>query len=456
MVERDLAGVKRRAEELFRGRLQGVARRTDRMFAALMAGQWAFGVALALWVSPRAWEGTSSSVHVHVLAAVGLGGLISSLPIWLALRRPSSRLTRHVIAVGQMLTSALLIHLSGGRIETHFHVFGSLAFLAFYQDWTVLATATAVVALDHGLRGVLWPQSVYGVDVVQSWRFVEHTAWVAFEDVFLYFSISRSLLDARDISLRQAELEEINRGVEQKIIERTEELARSNAELERFAYAASHDLQEPLRKVANFTQLLGRRYRGRLDAEADLYIERASAAAVRMSELINALLQLSRVGNGDASFEHVEATELLADVLGDLELPIRDSGAVVSVSRLPSVRACRGQLAQVFQNLLGNAIKFRGDAPPRVRVWAEREGKDWRFCVEDNGIGIEPEQSGRLFVIFRRLHTRSEYPGNGIGLAMAKKIVERHHGRIWVESEAGRGARFLFTLPAGEEALEHA
>ncbi len=439
----------RRSDDLFRSQFAELARRTDRMFAVLMLFQWLVGIGLALWVAPRAWAGAQSRLHLHVQVAVLLGGLIASLPVYLALSRPTLRLTRHVIAIGQMLTSALLIHLSGGRIETHFHVFGSLAFLAFYRDWTVLATATAVIALDHGLRGLFWPQSVYGVSFVQSMRFIEHTSWILFEDAFLCFSIMKGREDMRDIALRQADLEQTNLRIERKIIERTEALVRSNAELESFAYAASHDLQEPLRKVTNFTQLLAERYRGRLDADADIYINRASEAAVRMSERIRALLQLARVGNWDAKSECIETAELLQSVLNDLELPIRDSGATVSAGEMPAVRACRVQLAQVFQNLIGNALKFRGKEHPRVRVSAERKGPEWQFCVEDNGIGIDSEHVGKLFEIFQRLHTRSEYPGNGLGLALTRKIIERHGGRIWTKSEAGRGSQFYFTLPAG-------
>ena len=437
-----------RAAELYRGRLAEIARRTDRMFAWLMAAQWLFAVVLAVLVSPRAWAGLESRVHFHVQAAAALGGLIASLPIFLALKRPTEASTRHVIAIGQMMFSALLIHLTGGRIETHFHVFGSLAFLAFYRDWTVLATATVVVALDHGLRGVLWPESVYGVSSMQTLRFLEHTAWVVFEDAFLCYSLAHGLRDMRDLARRQAQLEETNRDIERKVKERTEELARSNAELEQFAYAASHDLQEPLRKVTNFTQLLARQYEGRLDAEADMLINRVTGSAIRMSGMIAALLQLSRVGYGGANHHEVDLAEVLRNVLADLDLNIRESGAVVTSGPLPVVLGNRAQLAQLLQNLVANGVKFRGLERPRVHVSAERRGGLWEVKVQDNGIGIDPRHLGKLFVMFRRLHTRDQYPGHGIGLALARKVVERHGGRIWAESEPGRGAAFLFTLPA--------
>src|SRR5438477_799511 len=173
-----------RATELFRTHEQTIYKRTDSFFSRLMVLQWLAGIAMALIVSPRTWIGESSSVHPHVYAAIFFGGLVSALPIYFALRRPGEVVTRHTVAIGQMLMSALLIHLSGGRIETHFHVFGSLAFLAFYRDWVVLMIATAVIAADHFLRGLYWPQSVFG-DLDGGWRWLEHAGWVVFEDIFL-------------------------------------------------------------------------------------------------------------------------------------------------------------------------------------------------------------------------------------------------------------------------------
>jgi signal transduction histidine kinase len=197
-----------RAEALFDEYQRDIYRRTDRLFAWLMGFQWIAGIIFALWVSPLAWSGTVSSIHLHVWAAVVLGGLVSLFPALLAVLRPGQPSTRHTIAVAQMLMSALLIHLTGGRIETHFHVFGSLAFLAFYRDWRVLIPATVVVALDHMLRGIFWPQSVYGVLVTSQWRWVEHAAWVIFEDVFLVVSCLRTSAEMRERAERTAALEQ--------------------------------------------------------------------------------------------------------------------------------------------------------------------------------------------------------------------------------------------------------
>jgi signal transduction histidine kinase len=226
-----------------------------------------------------------------------------------------------------------------------------------------------------------------------------------------------------------------------------EELARSNQDLEQFAYVASHDLQEPLRMVATYTQLLAERYRGKLDADADKYIHYAVDGALRMQKLVQDLLAFSRVGRQGEARVSTDCNAALKASLVNLEAGIRESGAVVEHSQLPAVIADGSQLVQVFQNLIGNAIKFRSSETPLIRVSAELQGKEWLFSVADNGIGIAAEQAENVFVIFRRLHTHTEYPGNGIGLSICKKIIEQHGGRIWVESQPGHGSTFQFTLP---------
>src|ERR1700741_178039 len=215
-----------RASELFAAHQQDIYRRTDRLFAGLMAFQWVAGIIFALWVSPLAWDGPVSRTHLHVWAAIILGGIISLFPALLGVFRPGMPSTRYVIAVAQMLMGALLIHLTGGRIETHFHVFGSLAFLAFYRDWRVLVPATVVVALDHMLRGIFWPQSVYGVLVASEWRWLEHAAWVVFEDVFLVVSCLRGTQELRQGTNRTAILQQPHKEQTRHSIELGELVAR--------------------------------------------------------------------------------------------------------------------------------------------------------------------------------------------------------------------------------------
>jgi PAS domain S-box-containing protein len=225
------------------------------------------------------------------------------------------------------------------------------------------------------------------------------------------------------------------------------DLERSNRELEQFAYVASHDLQEPLRMVASYTQLLAQRYEGQLDDKAKKYIDYAVDGAVRMQRLINDLLAYSRVNTQGKPFEMIDSHAVLGDALRSLYAAIEENRAIVINDDLPMVRADATQLNQLFQNLISNAIKFRGTEPPGIRISADDLGSEWRFSVKDNGIGIDAQYADKVFVIFQRLHTRQEYPGTGIGLAICKRIVERHGGRIWFESEPGKGSTFYFTLP---------
>ncbi|GAK54046.1 sensory transduction histidine kinase [Candidatus Moduliflexus flocculans] len=232
----------------------------------------------------------------------------------------------------------------------------------------------------------------------------------------------------------------------QKRIE--EELRCSNAELEQFAYVASHDLQEPLRALAGMVQLLQQRYQDKLDALGQEFIKHAVEAALRMQTLINDLLAFSRVGTRGKPFAPTSVEKVLKALLLSLSVAIRESGAAITYDPLPTIMADELQIMQLLQNLIGNAIKFRGDQPPRIHLSAAQTPEGWQFAVRDNGIGIEAQYFERIFVVFQRLHTRREYPGTGIGLALCKKIVERHGGRIWVESQPKQGSTFYFTLPA--------
>ena len=253
-------------------------------------------------------------------------------------------------------------------------------------------------------------------------------------------------------AMHERKLREQKKYAEEQLAKKMVELARSNQELEQFASVASHDLREPLRMVATYTQLLAERYKGKLDETADKYIGYATDGALRMQTLIQDLLSLSRVGVEGPARTVVDCNLLLDEVLRDMTRVIEETGAVVERSALPEVVAGRSQVAELFQNLIENAIKFRGDREPSVVVKADLVKQDWIFQVSDNGIGIAAESKENIFAVFHRLHARTEYAGNGIGLAICKKIVEQHGGSIWVESEPGRGSTFKFTLPGGGRA----
>jgi light-regulated signal transduction histidine kinase (bacteriophytochrome) len=227
------------------------------------------------------------------------------------------------------------------------------------------------------------------------------------------------------------------------------DLAHSNAELEQFAYVASHDLQEPLRAVSGCMQLLQQRYQGQLDARADELITHAVDGSSRMQTLIRDLLAYARVSTRGKDLKPIDSETVLKEALSNLATVIQESGGVVTYGALPTVAADPTQLLQVFQNLIGNAIKYRGERPPEVHIEVEHRAGEWQFTMRDNGIGIDPQYFERIFGIFQRLHTRREYPGTGIGLALCKKIIERHGGRIWVASKPKEGSTFCFTIPDG-------
>jgi signal transduction histidine kinase len=256
----------------------------------------------------------------------------------------------------------------------------------------------------------------------------------------LVHCVRRAIEDTR---LRQ----ESTRAQEQ-LAHKVEELARSNCDLEQFAYVASHDLQEPLRMVAAYTQLLAERYRGKLDTTADRYIGYAVEGATRMQALLEDLLAFSRIGRNEVIPTPIDANTAIEEVLKNLAFTLKEHNVTITCNSLPTILADRFQVVQLFQNLIGNAIKFRGRQALNITISAEKHGEEWLFSVFDNGIGIAAEHKEFIFKIFQRLHTRAEYPGNGVGLAICKKIVEHNGGRIWVDSELGHGSNFRFTFPA--------
>ncbi|MGJ3247379.1 MAG: PAS domain-containing sensor histidine kinase [Elainellaceae cyanobacterium] len=284
---------------------------------------------------------------------------------------------------------------------------------------------------------ILVKHDFWGLLIAHQCSTVRH--WLDFE-----VSLMQQLADQIGIALAQAQL------LEQETLQR-QELARSNADLQQFAYVASHDLQEPLRMITSYLQLIERRYKDQLDDDANDFIDFAVEGATRMQTLINDLLSYSRVGTRGKSFEQTDVGTCLKRALVNLKMAIDENNATITYDEMPQIMADETQFTQLFQNLISNAIKFRGAHPPRIHIQAQRRHDDWLFSVQDNGIGIEPQYAQRIFMIFQRLHARNEYPGTGIGLAICKKIVERHNGHIWVESELGKGTTFFFTMSDRED-----
>jgi len=363
-------------------------------------------------------------------------------------------------ALAQLLAAFLalrLVRITGGRTA-----------------WVLIALALCFMALRRGIKLWRWFSGDYSdppdlfddvVSLAISGGMLAAVLWIP----PLFLTIKRAaetLQRAKEeleiqVAARTAELREANihlsvelderRRAEAKLARYATDLRRSNAELEQFAYVASHDLQEPLRMVASFTQLLAKRYQGKLDKDADEFIGFAVDGANRMQMLINDLLALSRVGTRGKPLEPTDCEAILGYALTNLAAMLQETGARVTHDPLPTVLADGMQMGQMFQNLLINALKFQGRESPEVHISAQRQNNEWLFSVRDNGIGIAQKYQERIFAVFQRLHRREDYPGTGLGLALCKKIAERHGGRIWVESEPGRGSTFYFTIPGGRE-----
>ena len=449
----DKSGIDRRAIEILAEQSRRSNEQTDRFFFALMLTQWALGIALALWVSPRSWEGLSSHLHPHVWASVILGGLLVALPVGLILSRPGRPLTRYTIAVGQMLTSALLIHLTGGRIETHFHVFGSLAFLSFYREPRIILVGSLVVAADHLLRGVFWPESVYGILSAGRWRWLEHAGWVAFEDIFLLAAMRswRGLM--KEGALRQATLEETNRKLRESD-ERFRQAQKMEA-IGRLAGGVAHDFNNLLTVINGYSESL---LRGEMEESRHRDLEEISRAGQRASRLTRQLLTFSRrqaVSPKVLDLNEVvrEMETLLRRLIGeDVRLATRLD------LNLGHIRSDAGQLEQVIMNLAVNAR----DAMPgggslcletkNVEGDGVRSGAFVALGVTDTGCGMDEHTLARIFEPF--FTTKGVGRGTGLGLAVVYGVVEQNGGRIDVRSAPGEGTTFTLFLPRVDAPLD--
>lgn len=489
-----------RTQELFDESQRAIHRRADRLFAHLMVWQWVAGVVAALWISPQTWIGAASQTHWHVWAAVLLGGTLTGFPVFLAWKMPGQVLTRHVIAVAQMLMSALLIHLTGGRIETHFHVFGSLAFFAFYRDWRVLLTATVVVALDHAVRGIFWPQSVFGVLASSNWRWVEHAAWVVFEDTFLFISIRQSLCDMHEVAERRAGLEAVNASIERQVRDRTAELEKAHRELletsrragmAEVATGVLHNVGNVLNSVNVSVTLLedgvkklkgpnlaravallrdhsadlgtfltldpkGRQIPPYLTQVAEHLTEEQAALLKELVHLQKSVEHIKEIVSLQQS--HARANGVCEPVqVADLvehALRMHDGGLVrhhVKVVRefgeVPTVLLEKHKVLQILINLISNAkyaciTSSQADKCLTLRV-SQADGRV-RIAVLDNGVGIAPENLTRIFS--HGFTTKKD--GHGFGLHSGALAARELGGSLTVRSDGpGLGASFTLELP---------
>ncbi|MGZ3420205.1 MAG: sensor histidine kinase [Polyangiales bacterium] len=455
MTDTDGEALKRRAAALLEEDRDRVHRRTDRFFAALLIGQWVCAIALAAIYSPYAWEGKTRAIHVHVYAAILLGGVINALPIFLAWARPGAAVTRYVIASAQMLWSALLIHLMGGRIETHFHVFGSLAFLSFYRDWKVIIPATVVVAGDHFVRGMLWPESVYGIANPEWWRFLEHAFWVVFEDTFLLlacFAISR---DMEQRALVQAEVEAIGQREQKKsaaldvalqqlrtsqeTLVRTEKLAAVG----QLAASVGHELRNPLFAIRNANTFVTKRLDGNADPKVTQFLQLMERELGVCSKIIADLLDFARERAPNA--QPCPLRPLVDEAIS--LVPASKVKVVNAIPEdLPVPSLDKDQFRQIIINLVQNAVEaMPAERGGEVKVVAEGGGdKPWRISVVDDGPGMPSDVIERVFEPLFTTKTK----GTGLGLAIVSNMVKAHRGVIRVDSSLGRGSRFDIELPA--------
>jgi signal transduction histidine kinase/CheY-like chemotaxis protein/HPt (histidine-containing phosphotransfer) domain-containing protein len=458
-----------RAAELYADQRQTIFKHTDRVFAGLMVLQWAAGIAIALAVSPWAWAGATSSVHPHVWASIFLGGVLSLFPVILALTHPGRPFTRYSIAIAQLLWSSLLIHLSGGRIETHFHIFGSLAFLAVYRDWKVLVPATLVVVADHIFRGAFWPQSIYGVLSDSGWRWLEHAGWVAFEDAFLFIAWRRGDREMHTIAQRQAELEHNNL----IIATRTAELALTNGELRlakkaaedanqlksRFLANMSHELRTPVAAIISYSDLMTGAEQ--TSAEHQQCVEVVRNSAQHLLALVNDVLDLSKIEAERMGVERIQCglPAIVADTIALMSPRAAERNIALDVlleTPIPEhITTDALRVKQVLINLTGNAVKFteKGRVCLRLRCDAAPDGGSTiTVKVNDTGVGMEAEQLARLYQPFVQVDgsTTRRFGGTGLGLVISKKLAALLGGDITAKSTPGVGSEFAFTFDAGD------
>lgn len=486
------AEIARRADKLLAEQFDTVNRRNDELFAFLMVLQWIGGICAALWVSPGSWASPDDQPQSHLWVALVLGGAVTSLAVFMVITHSGTRLTRHVIAASQMVWSALLIHLTGGRPETHFHILGSLALLACYRDPWILVTATGVVVCDHFFRGAFWPRSVYGLPHAEPYRVIEHAAWILFEDTFLIIAIRQSVREMADIATKQARLERSNEVVESEVRDQTRELQVYTKELEsahrtlalqareladqahmlkqtraaaeaansaksEFLANMSHEIRTPMTAILGYADLLLAGLTNADDLKAARTIKRNGEFLL---DILNDILDLSKIEAGKLGMERVRCSpcQIVGEVVMLMRVRAEAKGLPLSAEHageIPeTIASDPTRLRQILLNLVGNAIKFSDHGEIRIRTQlVSTLGSEpaLRFDVIDQGIGLTNEQVARLFQPFTQADrsTARRFGGSGLGLSISKRLAEMLGGAISVSSTPGKGSTFSVTIKSG-------
>ena len=402
---------------------------TDRMFAKVMLLQWIAGIVMAYFVSPATWDGAASELHPHVIMAAVGGGVLASLPIYLACNFAGRLSTRLIIACAQMMFSSLLIHISGGRIETHFHIFGSLAFLAAYRDWRVLVPASLIVTVDHLLRGIWWPETVFGVSAVSIWVPLEHAAWVVFEDVFLLMTIRQSVKEMRLLAEHTACLEATIVAAE----ESEHKACHANLAKSQFLANMSHEIRTPLNSILGFSNLLLKDNDVSSPQEREEFLTTGNHSGKHLLTLINDILDLSKIESGQLTLEIEDCSphEVIVDAVSLMRVRALEKGIVLNYrcdGVIPeTIKTDSHRLKQLLLNLIGNSIKFTDQGSVLVVAILDTTNEEPQLVIEvrDTGVGIAEDKLERIFEPFMQADNSvtRKYGGTGLGLAISRRIA---------------------------------
>lgn len=429
-------------ESLFEEHQLRLRTRADRAFGWLMLVQWAVAIVLAVSLSPYTWQGENPEIHIHVWTAILLGGIIASLPLYYSFVKPGDKAGGYVIGVAQMCFSALFIHLMGGRIETHFHVFGSLAFLSIYRNWRILVLSSALIILDHFIRGFYFPYSIYGVSTGVEWRWLEHAAWVVFEDACLIYTCIYATKEMKQTAFTHCELMNARLDTENLNIRRIQ-----------FFSVVSHEIRTPLNGIIGFTDFLKE---SPIPTEQKEYVSIIKQCSDTLLKLVNDLLDFTRIDSGRLDIDpHLFKTKDIRDYLENvfsLECQKKNLHFQFEISNdVPEeLIGDSHRIRQVLTNLVANAIKFTETGSIQVRVRKlQPDGNVYCWCVEDTGVGIRKDYLSKIFSPYTQEHssTARQYGGSGLGLAISKKLVELMGGQLNVDSTLGKGTTFSFTIP---------